>query len=137
VTQALIRKTFTEAIVAYASAQSPALPVARENTDFKKPATGSFLEVFLLPADTRNPNVAGDRRRFIGDFQVNIWTRENTGAGPGETIAEAISQLFPVFPKTHSPVSVEAPASIKRPLMDISGWRITPVIISYRLESPN
>jgi hypothetical protein len=136
-TQALIRKTFTEAIVAYAAAQSPALPVARENMAFTKPTTGNFLEVFLLPADTRSPNVAADTRRFLGSFQVNIWTRENAGTEASETIAEAISQLFPMVPNVYSPVIIEAPVSIKRPISDVSGWRITPLLISYRMEADN
>lgn len=136
--QSIIRATLMQALSIYATAHSPILTIARENAPFTKPTDGStFLEAFIIPANTITPNVAADRRRFYGDFQINVWTKEGIGAGVGETIAEEISQLFPVYPKSYLPVSIEAPASIKRSISDVSGWRILPLLIPYRLEATN
>jgi hypothetical protein len=126
-----------QALAAYAEAHNPVLLIAREGQPFNKPAdNATFLEPFLIPADTRVATLDGSRRRFWGDFQINIWTEDSIGAGAAEVIAEEIAQLFPVFPKTFDPVSIEAPASVKRAIVE-NGWRITPVMISYRMESTN
>lgn len=137
-TMSIIRSTFMTALSAYAAAHNPVLTISRENTAFVKPANNAtFLEAFLIPANTTLPTLAADTRRFWGDFQVNIWTKDGIGAGTGEVIAEEIAQLFPVVPKNYLPVSVEGPANIRRSLTDTSGWRVTPVLIPYRMESEN
>lgn len=136
--QSIIRSAFMQALSAYAAAHSPVLTIARENASYTKPVGGStFLEAFIIPANTTTPNVAADRRRFLGDFQINVWVKDGAGAGIGEAIAEEISQLFPVYPKTYTPVSVESPANIKKAIKDVSGWWVTPILISYRLEASN
>jgi hypothetical protein len=136
--QSIIRATFMQALSAYAAAHNPVLTIARENTSYTKPLDGStFLEAFVIPANTTTPNVAADRRRFLGDFQINVWVKDGSGAGVGEAIAEEISQLFPVYPKTYMPVSIESPASVKKAIKDVSGWLVTPILISYRLEASN
>jgi hypothetical protein len=135
--QALIRSTFLLALDAYAKAHYPVLPIAREGAAFTKPVNfGTFLEAFIIPADTTMPNVDGSRRRFRGDFQVNIWVKDAAGAQVGELIAEELYKLFPVLPKsTYYPVSIEGPASINRAVLDASGYRVIPVLIPYRMES--
>lgn len=135
--QALIRSTFLTALDTYAKAHYPVLTIAREGAAFTKPANfGTFLEAFIIPANTTMANLSADRRRFLGDFQINIWTKDGSGAQVAELIAEEIYQLFPVLPKsTYFPVSIEGPASIKRSLIDPSGYRVTPIMIPYRLEA--
>lgn len=133
--QITIRSKFMIALAAYAAAHSPVLTIAREGQSFTKPPDGSvFLEPWLIPAETRNPTVEGTRKRYWGEFMVNIWTKDNIGTAVGETIAEEIAALFPVFPKNILPVSVEQHASIKRAITDVAGWRIIPVCFSYRAE---
>jgi len=125
------------ALAAYATAHSPVLTISREGAPFSPPTDNStFLEALLLPADTQTATLDGSRRRFLGSFQINIWAKDNIGTGASETIAEEIAQLFPVFPKTLFPVSVETPASVKRSLTE-NGWRVIPVIINYRYEADN
>lgn len=133
--QAIIRSTLMTALSTWAAAHNPVLTIAREGQSFTKPPDGSvFLEPFLNPADTNIADITGSRKRYMGSFQINIWTKDTIGAGLSESIAEEIAQLFPVFPKTLDPVSIESPASIKRPLLD-AGWRILPVVMYYRFES--
>ena len=134
----IIRSTLMTALAAYAAAHSPVLTIARENQAFTKPTNGaSFLEPFFISANTTTPVLDGSRRRFWGDFQINIWTKEGMGAGAGEVIAEEIYQLFPVVPKSYLPVSIEGPVQIKRSITDVAGWRVTPILIPYRMEADN
>lgn len=134
--QKAIRAKLTVPLAAYAAAHNPALRLNVEGESFTKPVDGStFLEVFLVPANTIVSTLAGNKRRFFGDFQINVWTKDGVGTATGETIAEEIAQLFPVLPKsTFTPVSIEAPASIKRAITDTAGWRVIPVCLSYRAE---
>jgi hypothetical protein len=128
-----IRSFFEGALKTWADAQSPALSISFENTSFSKPSTGNFLECFLIPNETINPAVNGTRKREIGIFQVNVWTRQNSGSKDAMTIAQGIVDLFPLVPK--GAVSVEKTPSIEKSLLDNSGWYITPVTIEYRLET--
>lgn len=136
--QSIIRAKLLTTLAAYCAAHNPVLPLSRENVPFTKPTNGAtWLEAEIIPANTINPDVSAHRRRFLGDFQISIWTKEGSGAGVAETIAEELQQVFKVFPKELMPVSIEAPVKIKLPLVDNSGWYILPVLISYRMESEN
>lgn len=110
------------------------LPVAWEGVPFTKPANlGSFLEAFVIPAVTLDVTVDGTRQRETGIFQVNVWCKTGVGTKVGEDIANAIKAAYPVVPKTGT-VSVESTPSIRPAILDSSGYRIIPVVISYRLE---
>lgn len=132
----VIRSTFTLALVAWANAQVPPIPIEREGQGFTKPTDGSpFLEMFIVPANTTNPSTEATRKRYRGDVMINVWCSDSKGAGQGEAIAEAIAGLFPVVPKNHPPVSVEQTPSVKRAITDIAGWRVIPISIPYRMEA--
>jgi hypothetical protein len=132
-TTQVVRDFFENTLKAWAAAQSPAIPISYENVAFTKPTSGSFLECFLLPAATLNPSVRGNRKREVGIFQVNIWTKQGVGSKAGMTIAQAIVDLFPIVPK--GTVSIEQHPSIEKSLQDTSGWFITPITCMYRYES--
>lgn len=133
--QVIIRSILVKAVSAYAAAKVPAIPLARENTSFLKPSNnGTFLEVILSPANTQNPNVASDTRRFYGDFLINVYVKENAGAGVAEAIAEELSQIFTVYPCQQLPVYITSHLDIKRSVSDPSGYRITPLVVSYRSD---
>lgn len=133
--QKIIRAKFMIALAAYASAHSPVLTIAREGGGFIKPTDGSsFLEAFLIPAQTTNKSTDAIRKTYRGEFMVNVWVKDSGGADVGETIAEEICSLFPVVPKSLLPVSVEQTPSIKKAITEVTGWRIIPVCISYRAE---
>lgn len=111
------------------------LPVSYENVPFTKPANLlPFLELFIVPALTLDVTVDGTRQREVGYMQVNVWSKQGVGTKQGEDIAAAIRTAFPVIPKTGT-VSIENTPSIKQAILDSSGYRVIPIIISYRQES--
>ncbi len=133
--QILIRAALTTKLATWAAAHNPVLTIAREGQAFTKPTDNSpWLEVMLHPAATINPTTEATRKRYLGEFSVNVWTKDSIGTGLGEGIAEEIAALFPVVPKSLLPISVEQTPSIKKGFVDEAGWRITPVCVQYRAE---
>ncbi|MGZ8888052.1 MAG: phage tail terminator-like protein [Halobacteriota archaeon] len=131
--QKAIRSIITKALVAWATPKN--IPISREGQAFTKPTNnGTFIELHIIPANTIVASLDGTRKSFRGDVTCNIWVKDNTGTSEAEELAEEIAVLFPVVPKIYLPVSVEDTPSIKRPIPDESGYRITPVCFSYRAE---
>ena len=137
-----VRSELTVRLSAFAAAYSnntvqpyvTKLAVSYENIPFVKPINNEpFLEMFIVPAHTKDVTVDGTRQRENGFMQVNIWSKAGVGTAQGEAIAYALRAAFPVLPKQGT-VSVEATPSIKPAILDGAGYRIIPVIISYRQE---
>lgn len=129
----VIRSTLTSALVVWAATKD--IPVVRESQAFDKPeSNGTFIEIFFIPAETRVADISGERKRYLGEVICNIWVKDGTGAGEAEGLAEEIATLFAPYPKNYLPVSVEQIPSIKKSILDDSGYRITPVCFSYRAE---
>lgn len=117
-----------------ALAASLSVPVSYENVAFTKPLNnGPFLEMFIVPAYTKDVTVDGTRQRLTGFMQCNVWCPQGKGTKQGEDIANAIVSAFPVVPKTGA-VSVEATPTIKQAVLDTSGYRIIPVCVEFRME---
>ncbi len=119
-----------------AFADSRSLPVAWEGVEFSKPASGVWLQPFLLPAATLNYTLNCYRSTFVGTFQVNVWSRQGKGFKEAETVADELVASFPVMPKVGY-VSIERTPSIDSKIYDNGGWVITPVTMRYRYESNN
>lgn len=110
------------------------IPISYENVPFTKPAnTAPFLEMFITPSSTQDVSIDGKRQRETGIFQVNVWSKTGVGTKEGEDIANAVKAAFPIVPKTGT-VSIEATPTIKQAILDGSGYRIIPILISYRQE---
>lgn len=133
--QITIRSKIVTALAAWAAAKTPAIPIVREGLAFTPPANnGTYVEVYVLPANTLVAAVDGTRKRYMGDVVCNIYCKDNMGTAESEGLAEEIANLFPVFPKNFLPVSVESVPSIKRATPQSNGYRVTPVTFSYRAE---
>lgn len=90
-----IRKIFETRLAAWAAALAPPLPVLWENVRVAAEPTGEHLRVYVLPATTQSPYMAGEGRTYVGIFQVSIFTQAGTGPKRGEEIAAALDALFP------------------------------------------
>jgi hypothetical protein len=129
--QYTIRQEIESKLKSWADSQYPKLPIAFENVSFEKP-TSDWLELVFMPSVTINPTVAASRATLYGMFQINIYTKQDTGTKRSEQLAESIIKLFPVVPKTGT-VSIEQTGSVMNPLYD-SQWRILPLRFRYRQE---
>lgn len=131
----VIRTELESRLLALANSYSPKLPVALEGVKFNKPDPPSpFLECFMAASSTTNVTTDGNRIRQRGVFMVNVWCPDGKGSGLNERIADAVIAAFPVVPKTGS-TSIEQTPDASQAVIDVSGWRITPVTITYRYES--
>ena len=131
----IIRASFETKLAAWANAQTPKISIAYQNQSFAKPSNGAaYLEAFLLPNDTLNKELSGQRKTYIGIFQVNCWIKSGIGIGQGDALAQEIINLFPMLPKSGA-VSIEQTPTQEKAILDDSGWMIVPVTIKYRMES--
>lgn len=115
-------------------AQSAGIPVAFEGRPFTKPTASDWLEAFLIPNETMNCEVSGQRATHIGLFQVNCWTLSGKGMGSVRNLAHQVRELFPIVPKFSS-VSIEATPTQDRPIEGEAGWVAVPVLMKYRYEA--
>jgi hypothetical protein len=128
-----LRTEIESKLDAWAASQVPPIPVAYENKDFAKPTTGSYLQIFFLTPAVVNPDVAAERERETGIFQINICVPQNTGSKKATDLIAALRALFPVLPKTGT-VSIERPANVSGGFNRTDGFFVTPVSFSYRQE---
>lgn len=130
---AIIAAFFETRIKTFAATESTTLTVAYEDVPFTPPERGAYLEIFLLPANTINCTVDGIRNRYLGIFQVNIYTKAGTGRKTSEILEKKIIDLFPVVPK--GTVSIEQTPSAYRIHQELAGWKCTAISINYRYEA--
>jgi hypothetical protein len=128
-----IRSEIESRLLAWADAQTPKVPVALEGVGFTKPATGGYVSIFFLDPMIVNPDVAAERERETGIFQIDVCLPSGTGTKACEDLASSVRALFPVLPKRGT-VSIESPPqkSAFRPRTD--GYLVCHVSVSYRQE---
>ena len=127
-----VRSELTVRLAALATTLS--LPLCTEGNPFVKPlSNAAFLEMFILPAATLDVTVDGTRQRMVGVMQINVWCPSGKGTKASDDIVDAIVAAFKVVPKIGT-VSIETTPSAKQAIIDPSGYRITPVVCSYRQE---
>lgn len=130
----IIRSELETRLKTWADAQVPKVLISSEGVPFTKPTDGVFLEAFLLPSATLNPEVSGVRKRQLGIFQVNCWAKSGKGMKAVEQLAQNVIDLYPLFPKAGN-VSIEQTPNAEPSILDTSGWIVVPVTIKYRYES--
>lgn len=132
--QTIIQSYFETRLKDWAEAQSPEIQIAYEGVGFTKPEDEVYIETYLLPAYTMNPELSGRKKREVGVFQVNVVVPDGEGMGTAREVAEAIVALFPVVPKDGA-VSIEETPHVAKPFINSDGRRSLPISITYRLES--
>ena len=131
-TQRTLRKEIEDKVRAWANSQSPAIKIAYENVPFEK-TDDTFIQLYIIPAASVNSTVDAKRVTLLGILQFNIFTKAGEGTKKSEDLAQALIDLFPVFPKIGT-VSIESSGYIMSPLYDAQ-WRVTPVRFNYRQEN--
>jgi hypothetical protein len=132
---AIIRATLETQLKQWADAQTPKIPIAFQGVAFTKPTDGSpYLEPHLIPNATSNYELSGQRKTYIGLFQVNCWAQAGKTMKQVEALAQSVIDLFPILPKV-GPVSIEFTPTAENVIPDDSGWLVVPVTIKYRMET--
>lgn len=136
--QSRIRKIFETRLAAWAAASEPPLPILWENVRVAVAPAGEHLRVYVLPATTLSPYLAGEARTFIGVFQVSIFTLAGTGPKRGEEIAAALDALFPcseIFKDAGGlAVQVMTPVSAS-PAMQDEGFSMVAASFRYQCQA--
>lgn len=128
-----VRAHLETRIETWAAAQIPPVKVAYEGVPFTQPSGSPYIACFVIPVPTVNKTVDTKRDTYYGTYQVNVAAPDGAGAGYLEEMAQAIIDLFQVYPKVGS-VSIESTPYINKALVDSDGYRVVPVKIPYRYE---
>jgi len=132
----LCRKAIELRLATWAAARVPALPIAWENVPFTPPA-GAHLRVYLLPANTSSPDLAGAGRTYRGVYQVSVVAPINAGPGAVEAIADELAALFPLNLRvtvTGLTLQVITPVTAAQGAQDATNF-IVPVSFQYRADT--
>lgn len=93
--RARIRKLFESRLKNWADSETPAVPIAWENTNFDPPKGQPWMRCTLIPADTGSEYVEGADRRYVGVLALNLFVPRGQGSGPAEAIVAELEALFP------------------------------------------
>ena len=118
----------------FADSYTTPMKIAYEGIPFTKPSPAvPFLECVMTGSTTTNVTTDGKRIRIRGNFMVNVWCPDGKGSKQNDEISQALIDAFPVIPKTGF-TSIEQTPNAAQAVIDVSGWRITPVTMMYRYE---
>jgi hypothetical protein len=131
-----IREAFETRIATFAAAQTPALPVAWENTSYTPSPLVAYLRCAMLPAPTVNPALGTKFDRLVGFYQINVYGTQDSGPAAAEAVADAIIALFPRGGMTQNGtlINIDTTGSRAQGLNDINGFFFIPVRIRYRQD---
>src|SRR6266571_6477486 len=129
-----IREAFETRIAAFAAAQTPALPIAWENTSYTPSPSVAYLRCAMLPAVTQNPSMGAPHVRLLGFYQINCFGIQDEGPAGAEAVADALIALFPRGGMVQNGVTVniDTTGSRAQGLNDENGFFFIPVRIRYR-----
>lgn len=126
-----IRRQLESRLNVWVSQQTEKPPVAWQSVAFTPPASGIWLEVTLLPADTVSGSLAAGE--WKGAFRVNVFGRSGSGSSAVESVAQSIAGHFPAGLDMDG-VKVPRPPSVGRGSSD-EGLYMVPVSIRYQLNA--
>lgn len=132
----LIRSLYEARLKAWSAARVPALPVAWENVGFSPP-NDTYLQAFVLRAETTSKDLEGAMRNRTGVFQINIVCPIGKGAGHAESIAAEIDTLFPNNLRLTSGaffVQSISPLRTRPAIIGVDRYTV-PVDLQYRSDS--
>lgn len=76
-------------------AQTKGLNLAAEGVAFVPDATKTHLADHLLPAETENPSMGRDHRRYVGIYQVDVDAPASSNVGDLRNLANDLVAHFP------------------------------------------
>lgn len=129
-----VRNAITQRVATLAA--SLGVTVAYENVGFQKPVNNAvFLELIIQPSATIDFTVDGKRQSEVGLVQINCWCPVNKGTKQTDDLVSSIQGAFKTIPQVVGGVNVMSTPSARPSIVDPTGYRITPVVFSYRHET--
>lgn len=132
-----VRAALEARLATWAAARSPVLRIAWQNTPFTPASGETYLQPFLLPAETDSADLKGDHRAYRGVFQVSITAPINAGVGAALGVAAELNTLFPVngrYTSAGVTTQIIGPASAGPAIQEPDRLTI-PVSIPYRADT--
>lgn len=133
-----VRAALMNAVQVWADAQTPPIPVARENVDFTPPANGArYARAFLIPVPDSTDTLDMLHRSYEGVFQVTLCMPKNSGNGEADDLCASLGQaVSPAAPIVRAGVRV----FITRPMSRANGIQeddcyAVPVSCAYRADT--
>nr|WP_286948257.1 phage tail terminator-like protein [Pseudomonas sp. UBA6718] len=133
----LIRQLFENRLKTWAAARSPALRIAYQDAPFTPVAGETYLECFVLPADTDSQDFAGEHRLYRGVWQITIVKPKGNGLGAALGIEDELAALFPnslMLSSGSFDLFIRSPMGAGPALVDELNTRI-PVSCQYRADT--
>lgn len=129
-----IRQEVEKALLAFASSQTPKIPIAFEGVAFTKPLKGPYLEIVFLEPAVINPTIDVTRVRKFGVIQIMCFVEDGKGLKELDALTEAVAALFPVHQKQlYTTFTVEQTPSISGSMPE-DRFRCAVVRVKYRQE---
>lgn len=107
-----------------------------ENQDFSPTTAATWYRETLLPAEPSRAGVgAGSAGRYVGLYQVDVFTPAEGGAYPADDEADALIAAFGWGTTlAYGGVTVRVEKTYKEPGRQEPDWYHTPVIIEWRAD---
>lgn len=133
---ALVRAAFETRLLAWANAQTPAIPVAFENATFAPPP-GRYVRCYVLPAPTACETWNGEHRRRMGVFQVSLCMPIGAGPGAAAALTASLDAAFTLAaPMTQGSIKVFMLSPMSpAPALQEPDHFIVPVSCTYRADT--
>lgn len=128
-----VRSDLESRLATWAASQNPPIEISWEGMSYDKPSSSLFLQAIISPSKPSMAGVSGIRYRELGILHINIWGLDGKGSSEVESIAQALVNLFPVFPK-FAETSIEQVGAIGQAEI-INGYRVLPISFYYRRET--
>jgi len=133
----ICRRAIETRLAAWAAARAPAIRIAYEDVTFAPVNGETYLEVFMLPANTGSDDLAGAHRVYRGVYQISVVTPSGVGPGAAEGLADELAALFPLnlrIPVDTEAVQIVSPATAAAGSPGPPSYTV-PVSFQYRLDT--
>lgn len=126
-----IRQALEVALNTWATANSTA--IAWQNVPYTPTIGTKYVRASMIPAETANPSLGDNHRRYEGIFQLLLCLPDGKGSADTDTLADSLLTYFArgeSFTVSSVTVRILESPSIN-PSINDAGWYVTPVSIRY------
>lgn len=129
-----VRQALEVAFNTWATANN--VDIAWQNRPYTPAINTMYVRATMLPAETLNPSLGDDHRRYVGILQLLIYAPDGNGSGASEALADTLLTYFKrgeSFTISSVLVRILDSPSISGGFND-NGWYVTPVSVRYQSD---